>query len=206
MESDPEIYCLFLRQAAVAQPQLDEATRTLTFPGEECLLPGVLEKTLKGFGFALANYTFDFLLRTNISSFFVFPLLKGVLATLPCIGCYAGAQGFDKVPFASGAGMILSPDVAQLLVQNTAALNHGLIDDLAIATFLHNLRFQIFPLRRFDFVYERDTNEDASKVVQAISQNTYHFRIKNMYDRARFASHYMRLLLRVYYGLEVHEE
>jgi hypothetical protein len=203
MESDPEIYCLFLRQAAVSQPQLDEASRTLTFPGEECLLPGVLEKTLKGFGFVLANYTFDFLLRTNISSFFVFPLLKGVLATLPRIGCYAGVQGHAAFPFISGAGMCLSSDVVLLLSQNRDALNGMILDDLSIAQFLNSLHYKQIPLRRFDFVYERDTSQDSVAIAAAQAQQTYHFRIKNMYDRERFDAHYMKLLLKTYYGLEV---
>jgi hypothetical protein len=207
MNSDPDILCFFLKQGNVAEVVCDSSQNLLVFPGTESLIPGVLEKTLKGFAYVLQHYTCDHILRTNISSFYVFSRLKAhVLPTLPRVGCYAGAQGFDGVPFASGAGMILSPDTAQLLVQNTVRINHLLIDDLAIATFLHNLRFRIAPLQRFDFVYDRDTHDDASKLVQADAQNTYHFRIKNIYNRARFDSHYIQLLLKVYYGRQVHEE
>jgi hypothetical protein len=204
MNSDLDnIQCLFLRQGPVSETTFDASTQTLFCPGTESLIPGVLEKTLHGFAYCMAHYTFDYLLRTNISSFFVFPIFKEVFATLPRIGCYAGVQGFDGFPFVSGAGMVLSPDVVLLLVQNMDKIDRGQIDDLAIAAFLNGLRYKQTVLRRFDFVNDTDVAHDSVKLALARAQNTYHFRIKNAHDRVYFDSHYMKLLLKTYYGLEM---
>ncbi len=205
MNSDPEILSLFLRCSPTCeQPQLDMSTNTLTFKGIESLVPGILQKTLDGFDYCLQHFSFEHILRTNISSFFVFPILKQyALSNLPRIGCYAGVRGYDQVLFASGAGFIISPDIVNILLLNRDKTPTLLPDDVAIAHFLNSLRIPIRSLQRFDFTFEKSTDQDAEKLAAAASCNTYHFRIKNVYNRAQFDNHYMRLLLRTYYGIEL---
>jgi hypothetical protein len=205
MNSDPEILTLFLRNDPICEePTLDLSANTLTFKGAESYIPGILFKTLDGFNFCLQHFSFDHILRTNISSFFVFPLLKErVLSTLPRIGCYAGPPLVISVPFASGAGFFISPDIANLLVSNRDKSPEHLPDDVAIGYFLNTLQIPICPLQRFDFTFDRDTENDTAKLAAAAAQHTYNFRVKNEYDRLRFDDHYMRLLLKTYYGIEM---
>jgi hypothetical protein len=62
---------------------------------------------------------FDYIIRTNLSSFYVFSRLFKFLTTLPTEKCYCGVQGQeDNWTFASGSGFILSPDLVKLLVQH----------------------------------------------------------------------------------------
>lgn len=205
MNSDPEILSLFIRyNPAHDGPNIDLSTNTLTFKGTESYVPGVLYKTLDAFDYCLQHFTFDHILRTNISSFFVFPLLKEcVLSTLPRIGCYAGVRGVDIVPFGSGAGFIISPDIVNLLVLNRDKPPAHIPDDVAIGHFLQSLRIPITLLQRFNFTFDRDTLHDNEKIVEATRLQTYHFRVKNEYERMRFDNHYMRLLLKTYYGIEL---
>ena len=205
MNSDPEILALFIRNDPMCEePTLDLSANTLKFKGTESLVPGILNKTLDGFNFCLRHFSFDHILRTNISSFFVFPLLKEhVLSALPRIGCYAGPPAVTPVPFASGAGFFISPDIANILVSNRDKSPAHLPDDVAIGYFLNTLQIPIYPLQRFDFTFDSDTHNDAEKLAAAAGMHTHTFRVKNQYDRMRFDDHYMRLLLKTYYCLEI---
>lgn len=206
MNLDPHILCLFLRSSrdCPVEGRLDFSSNTLFVQGTESLIPGILEKTLAGFDYCLRNFTFQYILRTNISSFFVFPLVRQlVLPSLPRTGCYAGVQGYDGGPFASGAGFYISPDIAHLLIERRTSLSITLCDDLAIGRFLQTQGISVYPLRRFDFIHERNTNSDTERLADAASHTTYHFRINNTYDRIYFDSHYIRLLLQTYYGLSL---
>lgn len=206
MNLDSRILCLFLRSSpeCPAEGRLDLSSNTLFVQGTESLIPGILEKTLAGFDYCLRNFTFQYILRTNISSFYVFPLVRQlVLPSLPRSGCYAGVQGYDGGPFASGAGFFVSPDVATLLLERRQSLSSTLLDDLAIGRFLQSSGVPVFPLQRFNFIHERDTYNDAQRLAEAARCNTYHFRVKNEYNRAHFDPHYMRLLLQTYYSLSL---
>jgi hypothetical protein len=205
MNSDDRILCLFLRNdpACPSDAHIDLSSNTLTFRGTESLIPGILDKTIAAFEYCRQHFTFDYILRTNISSFYVFPLLKShVLPTLPHSRCYAGVRGYDGTPFASGAGFFISPDIASLLVDRRSELSR-VIDDIAIGRFIHSHSIPVHPLSRYDFVHDKDINNDTEKLIIAAAHNTYHFRVKNEIDRMRFDPHYMRLLLKTYYCLEV---
>ncbi len=209
MNSDPEILSLFLRcSPACEQPQLDMSANTLTFKGTESLVPGILQKTLDGFEYCLRQFSFEHILRTNISSFFVFPLLKNnILHSIPQALCYAGVRinNHYNTDFVSGAGFYISPDIAHRLVQNRGACPAHLPDDVAVGYFL--TRTEDTPIcslpTQFDFVFDTDMDHDSEKLAEAAARNAYHFRIKNMYDRLRFDTHYMRLLLKTYYNRDV---
>ena len=210
MNSDPRILCLFLRNdpTCPAEGRLDLSSNTLFVQGTENLIPGILNKTIAGFEYCLRNFTFDYIIRTNISSFYVLPNLhKYVLPTLPRNNYYAGFQGRDRqdIPFASGAGFFVSPDIVRLLVDQRAHLSAIILDDLSIGHYLHTQGIPVLHLQRFDFTNETNISEshDVARIEEAIHCNTYHFRIKNMHDRSRFDQHYMRLLLNVYYNIEL---
>jgi len=209
MNSDPEVLSLFLRYSPTHEgPNLDFSANTLTFKGTDSLIPGILYKTLDAFDYCLQHFTFDHILRTNISSFFVFPLLKErVLSTLPRIGCYAGFRinNHYNTDFISGTGIYISADVAQTLIQNRELYRTHLPDDVAIGYFLTRTGTVSITSTQpfFSFTSDTDTDHDTEKIANAISCNAVHFRIKNQHNRLHFDSHYLRLLLRTYYSIEL---
>src|SRR3990167_3166550 len=56
---------------------------------EECVKPGILNKTILSMEYFLSRlHEFDYVLRTNLSSFYVMPKLLEFLKTLPKNGVY----------------------------------------------------------------------------------------------------------------------
>ncbi len=100
----------------------------------ESMLPAVLNR-------------FDYVLRTNLSTFCIFPRFLDYLRTLPKTGCFSGT-GLDAV-LASGNGLIFSSDIAEFLVANQDnVLNHipsYLGDDGLISDFLYSRGIRLIP-------------------------------------------------------------
>ena len=151
------------------------ANDMLFIPGEESL-KNITYKTVKAFEVFQA-FRYDFVLRTNLSSFWIFENLLPVLETFPKEGLLAGELiNGDMV---SGAGMFLTWDLCRLLVQTYKHLeNYQVIwpDDARISHFLREL-FQVRFLQtspsRFD-ILENPKKEQFD----AIPLNTFHIRVR----------------------------
>jgi hypothetical protein len=78
-----------------------------------------------------------FIWRTNLSSVLDFAGLQRYIGTINSSGFYGGYVGGEKdIWFASGAGFLMSRDVAEYLVLNKSLLRWDLIDDVAIGALL----------------------------------------------------------------------
>lgn len=153
---------------------------------EESLIPGVLVKTISALTQIDQNYSYNFILRTNLSSFFRFDKLYNHITSSGPIhkGIYEGVAGTHlldnnvALPFVSGAGILMSKDIVQLLLENQSDLNYALIDDVAIADFMkrHGIPIRAMNHLRYDFLNARTSN--LSEVsIQRLPH--FHFRIKN---------------------------
>lgn len=158
--------------------ELDIANKTLFIRGDECLIPGILHKTVEALSFflhhsALLEPSFNsmglseaeydefplFVWRTNLSSVLDFAGLQRYLGTINSSGFYGGYVGKSvsgalsgatigqDIWFASGAGFLMSRDVAEYLVLNKDSLRWDLIDDVAIGALLEP-RYGIVPIDR----------------------------------------------------------
>ena len=148
--------------------ELDIANKTLFIRGDECLIPGILHKTVEALSFFLHHSTllepsfnsmglseaeYDefplFIWRTNLSSVLDFAGLQRYLGTIRSTGFYGGYVGktVSGIWFASGAGFLMSRDVAEYLVLNRDLLRWDLIDDVAIGALLEP-RYGIVPIDR----------------------------------------------------------
>jgi hypothetical protein len=149
--------------------ELDVANKTLYVRGDECLIPGILHKTVEALSFFLseaaslesmgfkgvsfAEFPYDYVWRTNLSSVLDFEGLERFLSSLnQPNGLYAGYIGLGSLnngssTFASGAGFLMSRDVAMYLVSNRDFLRWDLIDDVAIGALLEP-RFGLMHLER----------------------------------------------------------
>jgi hypothetical protein len=161
--------------------ELDIANKTLFIRGDECLIPGILHKTVEALSFFLHHSTllepsfnsmglkgvseaeYDefplFIWRTNLSSVLDFEGLQRYIGTISSTGFYGGYIGktvgkalseatlCKDIWFASGAGFLMSRDVAEYLVLNKASLRWDLIDDVAIGALLEP-RYGIVPIER----------------------------------------------------------
>lgn len=133
----------------------DEKTYTLTINGEESHLPGILNKTIKSIDIITnkLKIEYDFLFRTNISTFIHFKRAFNILSQLKTpdythyyIGPFlqirwvsprdgVAAKHHGQL-FALGTCIILSKATIQHILNNRHLLSYNVIDDVAIGIYL----------------------------------------------------------------------
>ncbi|MFI5343818.1 MAG: hypothetical protein ACHQUC_06320 [Chlamydiales bacterium] len=149
------------------------------------LYPGIIQTTLLSMETMLPRLKeFDYVVRTNLSSFYVFSRLFTFLDTLPKTKCYSahidGDPRFFVTTWGCGAGIILSPDLVEMLVSNKPALlNSNYInlanDDLIIAEFFRNRQIKLLSAPRTDILIK----EIWEQRKDMIPSDAFHFRVKN---------------------------
>lgn len=192
MHSDPEHFeVYFIRgDPNLSTPYLF-TDDSLIVQIEDGYRPGILNKTLLSMEVFLPRLKeFDYVIRTNLSSFYVFPKLLQVLKTLPREKCYAGVTLiFNNAENAvlnvwgiSGAGIIFSTDLVESLIEEKKNLakyepeKYG--DDVVIACMLKDKAVRFVTLPRVDF----QTKEEWINGQARILDSSFHFRAKNNYD------------------------
>ena len=166
------------------------------WPGESS---GIIHKTILSLE-CLQNRLneFDFILRTNLSSFYIFPRLLKFLEKLPKNRCYCGSG----VGFASGCGFIISPDVARLLIENKKQLIYqkDSPDDVLIGKFLiQKKKFKLINHTRFDVLTLKSFN------LNNINDDIFQFRVKNDKHESRLTEdlEVYKILLEKFYNIVI---
>lgn len=202
MHRDPEhIEAYFLR----ADPHLNTPYAihedVIWSKTEESLAPGVLNKTLLSLECLYSRLDeFDYVVRTNLSSFYNFPRLLDYVKTLPAASCYAAFRGnHGGISFGGGAGIIFSRDLVKKLVERKEELlNHYLPDDVAIGLFMQQEDVQLIDAPRTDFLSLGDWNSFG----HAIPHHAFHFRVKNNDPALRLTDevYVQKQLYNMFYG------
>lgn len=174
----------------------------------ECLKPGVLIKTLDALAYIDEHYDYKLLLRTNLSSFFIFERLSSYIKGLPLISLYEGVHVKRKSgTYCSGAGFFLSRDLVKLLLVNRTEVikeANEFSDDRLIGGFLRLHGITVRRNRhRYDICNHRD-EKNVDEILQRIKNKPwfYHIRFKCGYekDRDRVDSYGMFNALRLFYS------
>lgn len=156
--------------------ELDNENKILYVKGDESLIPGILHKTVEALSYFLStDSTYTHVWRTNLSSVLDFVGLQKYLETIPSTNFYGGYVGKavnENIFFASGAGFLMSRDVAEYLVANKASLRYDLIDDVAIGALLEP-KFGIVPIDR---CWVQTGEEDIEELLH---QRVFHFRCES---------------------------
>jgi hypothetical protein len=170
MNSNPYIHCYFIQYRDAPQA-LEE--NTFWLQGEESF-PDILTKTFHSIDYFLKKDSYDFIVRTNLSSVWNFNVLLENLKTLPTEKVYNGIIGNDKgIVFVSGSGFIMSEDVARGLLQNCQiAQSVRVMDDVDIGYTLNKLGIIPTLGKRTDF-YSREMYDKS-----IYDSSVYHYRIK----------------------------
>lgn len=177
MKSHPEVDCYFIEsRPLVFLPTL--SSDTLTLRGVE-RYGTIYGKTIEALEYFLKRRPYDYIIRTNLSSVWDFRVLRAYLETQPRSQLYAGQTGINPdtgIAFASGAGILMSRDVAHALVAN-ARVGYSLqaFDDVAIAKTLLASGLGPTPLARVDFFTLAHYQEHHTK----IPDGSFHYRIKH---------------------------
>jgi hypothetical protein len=192
MHSNPNIHCFFYK----GDPNLSQdailSGDTLLIKLEESL-ENVYEKTILAFKyFEPVLHQYDFVYRTNLSSFIDFGKYIDVCQTFPKTeGCIAfvGMTG-DGVSFPSGSGFTLSPDLVRRFVKDPPPKIEQ--DDITFGVALNNWGIPIHSVSRAD--YSRDVGDFVYRIPE---MPTFHYRIKT--DNRKHDIEIMRALARNFY-------
>ncbi len=149
----------------------------------------ITDKTLKALQYCYENLECDYILRTNLSSFYHLPKLQTFLQDQPRTNYYAGHVNHmpdddrhgELFHYISGAGIVLSKDLVPHILCCKGPIEQYL-DDVWIGVALRSRARQ--PIVRCDFENVEDCNAEAiwaiqSRIALAHAQGTFHFRIKN---------------------------
>jgi len=132
-------------------------------------------KTLKMFRY-IKNLNYDYIFRTNSSSYINQSQLLEFLLDKPRAKFYCGIIPFLSPKFASGCGYFLSRDLVNLVLKNKRLWNHKLLDDVALGELLSLLDIPIDNrAKRVDMFGDDGKMLD----IENINVNEhYHFRCK----------------------------
>jgi hypothetical protein len=177
-------------------PNLSECVQvkdnTFFVKSEEDLCYGITYKTIKALEYFLGS-NYDYVLRTNLSSFYRFDKLYNILVNAPRSNYYAGIHGGN---FVSGCGFVMSKDIVSSIVENQDKIWDPVIkhDDVCFGIYI----FSRFPssyhhIARYDIL---DQPEDFT-----VPLNYIHFRIKYEYDREIKDVNARKKLLQIFYNL-----
>lgn len=144
----PHIKCYFIKCDEYLEEDVMLKNDTIYVKGIENYIPGILVKTIKSIDYLLKNENFDYIYRTNLSSFL--DLNRLYQYALNHQFDYSGViWDCDKL-WVSGAGIFLSKNACQTLI-NSDMLHYDLIDDVAIGDELIK-HYTIYPGTRCDVI------------------------------------------------------
>ena len=149
----------------------------LYLKGEECLY-NIGYKTLDAFEFFFKNKEFDYIFRTNVSSYVnINELIKYIEDKPNNNYCSAFIGCVNGVEFPSGSGYFFSKDVVKKIILNREKWNHTVMDDVSLGIMLNYLKIKINLGIRLDI-----TNDEQ---YINLTKKTYHYRCKHENDREK---------------------
>ena len=166
----------------------------------ETYVPGILQKTLYGIEHVINEMNEDdILIRSNLSSFFIFERLFEYIEKLPHQHVYAGTIERTRNPlhephlikacgsngFINGACIILSKDVCQTIVKNQTKIDSTLIDDVALRIFLYPY-VDMTSIRPSRYVTRPNSTHQTIR-------NAKSFHIRNIWERFESSSEQKRI-------------
>lgn len=196
MNLNPNFKCFFI-YGKLEQPLQDTDSNDLVFDNVlENNTFCQIQKSLLAMKYISCNYTYDYIIRTNLSTFWNLNLVDNLLQKCPKTLCYSG--GHDLSPFRishntiiytkiySGVSIILTPDIIELFFNNLSKFNFNLPDDISLGLFMTDFKFNPYDIT--DKLYlEGITLQDINTVQNKIKDkihNCVFYRVKNdSYDR-----------------------
>jgi hypothetical protein len=140
-------------------------------------------KTLDSFDYIYKNMDFDYLFRTNTSSYININKMIEYLKEKPRQNYYSARINVEKngIKFGSGSGYFLSKDLIKFVLDNKSKWNHNLIDDVALGDLLLGKGFELFQNPRLDI--DDITEDNLFYNLKPIDVNlldiNFHFRCKS---------------------------
>ncbi len=180
--------------------KIEKKNDIIIYPEPCTFIPGILKKTIFAMDHIIKTEEFDYIFRTNLSSFFVLKRLIKYITTLPKNNCYCSefhkpTSGLIKqlkryghksnIKWGNGAGIILSKDVVKNIVRNKNKIDYRIIDDVSIGIYLSSLpnikwikqkRLSTLNYNSKHVIIQKNIN---NKIINFIKKNHFHYRHKD---------------------------
>jgi hypothetical protein len=196
MKSNPNVDCYFYKGDPSLQDDYILKDDTLYIKIKDSL-DTVYEKTLRAFRYFENDlYKYDFVYRTNMSSFVILNKYVDYCESLPRNRFVSAVVGnYGSICFPSGSGFTITPDlVAELIHDNPQLIEQ---DDVTIGAWMLTKCIPIIPVSRIDFIY--DSNQSCIQNSEIMpTESIFHYRIKNINRENDIVIH--RRLLAIFYG------
>lgn len=174
--------------------------------------PGMITKTMRAIEEIDETYDYDYLIRTNISTFWDFDRLLQRLDKQPAEKCFTGTLrhcSYKKIAspkYVSGINLVLSRDLVKYIIsEKEALLSWDLPEDWALSKVLIDSGLQPKPslpgaIHFMERYLEVDEEVVLAEIQKAEQMNHDNFRIKNLHDRLNIDVPVAKILLKHYYG------
>jgi len=160
--------------------EIIEENNNLYINGIESFIPGIYQKSIKAIEYINNKYSYDYVIRTNLSTFWHIENLFNLLNMKPKTNF---AAGYAFQGFISGTGIIMSRDVGNIVTSN---LNSSYIgDDVAISRTIESNGINLYDITEYKwgFLIPQIDNLPSNCKYLNINDNDFsdilNFRIKN---------------------------
>jgi hypothetical protein len=204
--TDIKVYFVYAGKVTFVPQDYDLVYENLV---ESVIQPHPAKKVVQALQHIDSKHTYDYLVRTNISTFWVFDKLLSRLSTLPRLNTITGRIGYFSPKYVVGSDMVISKNlIDQLLAQPekvylthngrylpedrilseffTETCNADILDGINSVKYLENVTIDSF----------KDELDNVSAAVD-------HFRVKNSVNRNIDILIHKELLARYYPNLKV---
>jgi hypothetical protein len=194
-----KIKFFFIENRQLGNDQVIEDKNFLYINGSESFIPGIYQKSIKAIEYINKKYSYDYVIRTNLSTFWHMQNLFKLLDIKPK---QRFAAGYAFQGFISGTGIIMSRDVGNLV---TSTPNSNYIgDDLAISQTIQSHGIHLYDITEYKWGFLIPANDNLPSNCRYLNINDndfsdiLNFRIKNGGDRSIDAYYFNVLLQKLY--------
>ena len=194
-----QIKFFFIENRQLGNDQVIEDKNFLYINGSESFIPGIYQKSIKAIEYINQKYSYDYVIRTNLSTFWH---MKNLFKLLDIKPKQRFAAGYAFQGFISGTGIIMSRDVGNLV---TSTPNSNYIgDDLAISQTIQSHGIHLYDITEYKWGFLIPANDNLPSNCRYLNINDndfsdiLNFRIKNGGDRSIDAYYFNVLLQKIY--------
>ena len=207
MNIDPTIKVFFV-YGKLEEPLTEYDVETdFVFPDIYGGYPIYITKTIEAIKVIHTKITYDFFIRTNLSTFWDFKKLHLHLNDLPQSNCYSGdgplpgytANGY----YLSGTDTIVTPEMIHSIITNTHLVDFHLVEDAAMGKYFNGVMGAPMLPNRICFFEDINSFGEVDKIDDrinnAVLNNRDHYRVKSVNKREENDLFiYTRLLNKIY--------
>lgn len=201
MDINPDIKVLFVYgSSGITNEEYD-----IVYPDiPENYYPGMIHKTMRAFEYIENNYEYEYIIRTNLSTFWDLNKLSKRLDQLPKSNCLTGTPvNINGYSYTSGFDMVISRDIIRKIIPHSEEIvNYKVwldMEDLALCTGIEKhtgIKWNDYNTTNKAMSLTLDEYDDRKR--RADEKGIDHYRVKTRMDRSQDKIILQKLLKDIY--------